>query len=83
MYDAKDMEFEEEGIEEESGSESERDDQQRKKQKVEHEESGEEEELEENDDEWADIPTEERLPHTITTSAAPCMQLLLDSLQST
>lgn len=40
-----------------------------------------EDEEEENEDEWADIPDEERLPHTVVATAAPCMQHLLRDVQ--
>lgn len=41
-----------------------------------------EDEEEENEDEWADIPDEERLPHAVKATAAPCMQQLLRDVQS-
>jgi hypothetical protein len=40
-------------------------------------EGDDEDEMEENEDEWADIPADERLPHTMQPTAAPCMQHLL------
>jgi len=93
LFDAQDMEFDEAGGSGGEGSDEEDEDDEEGEEEKEAagvvqkktpaiNDEDEDNEGEENDDEWADIPDEERLPHTVKAIAAPCMQQLLRDVQS-
>ena len=82
IFDAKNLDFNGDSSEEVEDMEAERSVKKRKPnnefEDSESEKSGIDDVLEENDDEWADIPVDERLPHLAFATAAPCMQHMLN-----